>query len=586
MKVINNLNLRIKLLMLTIPLIVCIVAAVIFASIEINNTQKQMTDVYYDTLYSVNNALVNADRDYYQALVGATVYYDISNGFTSMPPELQAEMGPGYLDDYHSNAKQVGDRLAEVIPIASKNSTLYSSIKASDGMTFKDAADKFNGYLSSWGSIYDVDNNTGDWSAFNSAFDESRDLLDDMEEITEVWAKEEQKNISARITSLIIVSVVVFAVIIVLMLAFAVYLIVSITRGVRLAKNSLDSLADGDLSLQFPDDKAIAKDEIGQIQRSTKSLSLRLKDIIEKTKDMAEELAQAGASLASSASQASEASNQVTTAVSEISKGAVSQAESVEQSASNTGNIGDNIEDIATGVNEMDTFALDMTSSCEKAMGALNALIKQSDAVTASVSEIGKTINSTNESAQSISNFTQAITDIASQTNLLSLNASIEAARAGEAGKGFAVVADEIRQLADQSRASADEIKSIVDKLLEDSASSVEVLERLNDSFSQQSTQLDSTKEDMQQMSANVGNVKTTSGNIAGRVSSLTNAKNALMEIISDLSAISEENAASTQQTNASMSELNDTFSSISGSANKLNTIAADLADTISYFRT
>jgi methyl-accepting chemotaxis protein len=218
-------------------------------------------------------------------------------------------------------------------------------------------------------------------------------------------------------------------------------------------------------------------------------------------------------------------------------------------------------------------------------MDALDKLIRQSNEVTRSVKDIGDTINSTNESAKTISEFTQAITDIATQTNLLSLNASIEAARAGDAGRGFAVVADEIRQLADQSSNSADKIKGIVEKLLADSASSVSVLEKLNESFGIQEEQLDMTRTNMETMSGNVANVKSTSEHISDRIQSLNDAKNGLMEIISDLSAISEENAASTEETNASMEELNATFTMISESANRLQTLASELEDTVSYFK-
>nr|MCR4643571.1 methyl-accepting chemotaxis protein [Lachnospiraceae bacterium] len=293
----------------------------------------------------------------------------------------------------------------------------------------------------------------------------------------------------------------------------------------------------------------------------------------------------AGTELADSASQASQASDQVTDAVTEISKGAVAQAESVENAVGNTDEIGKNIEAITGNVNEMDSYSEEMKDACDKAMASLEKLIRQSDDVKASVREIGDTINSTNESAKTISAFTQAITDIATQTNLLSLNASIEAARAGDAGRGFAVVADEIRQLADQSSESADKIKSIVERLLADSASSVSVLEKLNESFGVQGEQLDSTKANMVSMSGNVTSVKDTSTSISKQVSALNEAKNSLMEIISDLSAISEENAASTEETNASMEELNATFTIISESAVKLQGLSADLTRTISYFK-
>ncbi len=586
MKALKNLSIKAKLQVMTVPLMVAVIVAVIFSAVQIQNTSEEMTHVYYDTLYQVNSTLINADRDYYQAILGATQYYDIVNGYSSMPAAIVAEKSAEKLDDYTSNSQQVADEIQEVIQIASGNELLYRGMKTESGYTFEQAAAMFTEKLAAWGSIFDVANNTGNWSEFNNHFSESRSLINEMQDLTTAWAEQERDVVSMQIQQKILVSMIAFGLLIVALIILGLIVMRQITGGIHSVTEKLDELAGGELNLTFPADEELSKDEVGKIEKSAKMLTGKLREVIEKSKRMAAELAKAGTDLADSATQASAASGQVTDAVGEISKGAVSQAESVEESANNPGMLGNNIEEIAGNVDEMDSYAADMSKSCDTAMSALKQLIRQSEEVTRSVQDIGDTINSTNDSAKKISEFTQAITDIASQTNLLSLNASIEAARAGEAGRGFAVVADEIRMLADQSRTSADEIKNITEQLLEDSASSVAVLEKLNESFSQQATQLDSTRSDMEQMSENVRNVRDTSGNIAGRVTSLTKAKDSLMGIISDLSAVSEENAASTQETNASMEELNATFSVITESAQELEEIAKELNDTISYFRT
>lgn len=408
---------------------------------------------------------------------------------------------------------------------------------------------------------------------------------DDGTVIGMVFCGRASADVSANIRS-IIITMVILAVILTIALS-TVGILVSNKASVKMKAiaDEMDHLAKGELKLNIDPNSLKRNDEIGMLADGARMLSDKLGDVIKTTMNMSNELKKSGDELSDSASQASAASSQVSEAVDDISRGAVSQAESVETAAGSTQDIGKDIDVVAQNVEQLNGYTEDMKKSCEAAMIALDKLIQQSEEVQASVKDIGRTIESTNESAIEITKFSEAISEIASETNLLSLNASIEAARAGEAGKGFAVVATEIGQLAVQSSNSAEEINKIVEKLRADSEASVEVMQRLNASFEQQSVQLGDTKDNMQSMADTVGNVSGSTDSISGHIEQLGDARNKLVEIISDLSAISEENAASTQETNASMQELNATFSIITESARNLQELAGNLTDAISYFK-
>ncbi len=268
----------------------------------------------------------------------------------------------------------------------------------------------------------------------------------------------------------------------------------------------------------------------------------------------------------------------------EISKGAVSQAENVEFSLSNTEEMGQSIDDITGSVDNLTAAAAEMQQDAEKTVEAIHELMNQNETVMESMTEIHGQIKNTNNAVKEIAEASNIITSISEQTNLLSLNASIEAARAGEYGRGFAVVASEIGSLAVQSKEAAVSIGQIVSQLVAESQKSVDTIEDLNDAFQSQNKQLNETKDDMDGVVVNVTSVDSSAKVISDKVHMLNKLKASFNDIIEELSAISQQNAASSQETNASMEELNATFAMIAESASDLRCLAEALNEKMNFF--
>jgi len=226
-----------------------------------------------------------------------------------------------------------------------------------------------------------------------------------------------------------------------------------------------------------------------------------------------------------------------------------------------------------------------MKEASEISSKSLADLQNSSNEMTEKIDEISRTIQSTQQAVNNISEKVEGITSIATQTNLLSLNASIEAARAGEAGKGFAVVAEEIGKLAEDSKAMADDIRKEMDILLEQAQAAVGAAEDVRQGNNDQQIALGETLDAVNGMLKDIGSTVGGVQLISEGAETCDSSKNAVVDTMSALSAISEENAASSEETGASMQELSATVTTLAGSANNLKEIADKLNEEMQFFK-
>ena len=178
------------LLIATLPLIIALIASIIFSSSRMRKIQAQDEQVYYEMLYTISTDLINADRDLYQAMLAGTQFQAYHDYIT---PEQLA----GYKDSYESNAKQAIDGVNTAATIAKQNATLYSTLKDDDGDTFQTMSSNFEKQFNTWLSTYDFNTGEGDIEQFSIQFEATRDYISNMSDIVEVWAVQE-KNLNEK----------------------------------------------------------------------------------------------------------------------------------------------------------------------------------------------------------------------------------------------------------------------------------------------------------------------------------------------------------------------------------------------------
>lgn len=399
-----------------------------------------------------------------------------------------------------------------------------------------------------------------------------------------VFAGMPQADAKAQINKIISLIAGIMVLFVFLFSASTILVVKSMAKGLIRGTSALEQVATGKLNVELNSKFAERKDEIGQISRAVQKLKQEMTTVITEIMDNSKELHESSSLLDEKTNASMEHINQIERAVDEIAQGAGSQAQETQNATENVIAMGNMIEDTSKEITTLNENAKQIKTLGQDAVTTIEELQKINHKTKESIDVIYDQTNTTNTSAQRIKEATALITEIAEETNLLSLNASIEAARAGEQGRGFAVVAGQIQKLAEQSNESARQIEEIINSLLEDSGKAVETMESVKEIMDEQNTNVEKTNDQVRQVIGQVDESIAAIDRIAQQSGKLNEARLVITDTVQNLTAVAEENAAGTQESAASVAQIGELIRDIAQIAGEQREIADKLKENMSIF--
>lgn len=371
-------------------------------------------------------------------------------------------------------------------------------------------------------------------------------------------------------------------------------IIFTLILGKSIAKpiSKVNDLIQEQSNLDFRQDKVVEadkylerKDELGlminSLKEMEKSIVIFIKEVINKSKFIEE-----------SSNNLNNISGQSSIGIEEISKTIEKMAIGVNQQAIDTENAVNNVEIISELLKENKEYIHELNDSLDiideqKAEG-----FEIIDELKIQASENGKIsievynfVLSNSKNAEEIAQASDMIENIAEQTNLLALNAAIEAARAGEAGRGFNVVAEEIRKLAEQSNLFAGKIRNIIAKLKEESERAVSKMTEAKKIVEIQNEKVHETNYKFDSIAKAIEDTKLVIENLNKSSENMEENKEKIISLMTNLSGISQENAAGSEEASAAMEQQAASIIDVANSSKDLLEVARDLENLIKKFK-
>ncbi|MFS0782811.1 methyl-accepting chemotaxis protein [Bacillus sp. 1P06AnD] len=365
--------------------------------------------------------------------------------------------------------------------------------------------------------------------------------------------------------------------------AISYWFAVRFTKPLRQISGALKKASNGDFSEQ--DISVQTKDEVGELAKDFNTMKQNMHGLLSTVKQSTFLVASSSEQLTASSEETKRASKEISEAMQLVATGAESNNTNIVESATSLEEVTIAIQNLAENASSITTASDSVIEQAKEGNHFVRKSAEQVRFIQDQVNDSNSTLQLLISRSKEIGEISTAITSIADQTNLLSLNAAIEAARAGEHGRGFAVVADEVRKLAEQSQNSSQKISEIINdvqvhmgKSTGSMNAAVTSVEEGLDIINQTEAKFEKIVQAMGEMGRQVTDVAATVEQMSAGAEEVSAAFTSMTSVTKDTSTHSQRVAAASQEQQAAMEE-------ISRSSTELSQLSTNLQKQVDLFK-